>query len=68
MPERRQIVPDRLRNQCFDVHVGAGEGQLGEAARLERLLDVEPVVDDVRDKLRVGLGLVEAAHDSEPDA
>jgi hypothetical protein len=53
MSERRQLVPDRLGHQLFDVDVGAGEGQLGETARLDRLLDVEPVVDDVRDKLRV---------------
>ena len=41
---------------------------LREPARLERLLNVHPVVDDVGDELSVGLRLVEAAHDAEADA
>ena len=49
----------------FDV--AARERALREPAGLERLLDVEPVVDDVGDELRVRLRLVEAAHDPEPD-
>ena len=40
---------------------------LGEAAGLERLLDGEAVVDDVRHELRVRLALVPAAHDAEAD-
>ena len=40
---------------------------LGESPGLERLLDGDPVVDDVRDELRVRLRLVPAAHDAEPD-
>ena len=56
-----------LRHQRLDVDVAAAERSLREAARLERLLDVEAVVGDVGDELRVRLRLVEAAHDAEAD-
>src|SRR5262245_42631068 len=49
-------------------HVGAGERQLDETRRLEGLLDVQAVVDDVRDDLDVGLRLIPASHHPETDA
>ncbi len=58
----------RRRHPRLDVEVAAGKARLGEARRFHGGLDVHAVVDDVRHELRMGLGLVESAHDAEGDA
>src|SRR5207247_1328973 len=63
----REIATRRRGDQRFDLHVTSREGALREPAGLERLLDVQTVVDDVRDELGMGLRLIEPAHDAEPD-
>ena len=52
----------------FHHHVRTWERQLHEARRLERLLDVQAMVNDVRDDLHVGLRLIPPAHHAEPGA
>src|SRR5258705_470319 len=49
------------------AHVDSVEGALREPRRLERLLNVHAVIDDVGDELGVGLCLIPGAHDAEAD-
>ncbi len=59
----------RLRRHArFHDHVASAERQLRHARRLERRLDVHPLIDDVADELRVRLRLIPAAHDAEGDS
>ena len=62
-----QLRSNLGRESRFHHHVRAGECQLHETRSLERLLDVEAVVDDVGDDLDVRLRLVPASHDAESD-
>ena len=64
----RQIIAHRRGNAVFHIDVAAGEGALGETRRLHRLLNIKAKIDHVRNKLRVGLGLIESAHDAKRDA
>src|SRR5262245_60596599 len=65
MSQRGQFLAYRFRNQLFDADVTALERPFREAARLQRFLNIESVVRNVRDELGMRLRLVEAAHDSE---
>src|SRR3981189_629626 len=67
MPQRSELVPGLLRHGALDLHVAPFESALGEAARLERLLEGHAENGHVDLKVRVRLGLVPPAHDSEPD-
>ena len=57
-----------FRHARLHDHVGAGERQLDEPRCLERLLDVQSVIDDVGDDLDVRLRLIPSAHHAEADA
>src|SRR5205814_405305 len=65
--QRLQFATDRVGYERFDVDVAPGERSLGEPAGFESLLNVQAEVDDIADELGVGLGLIESAHDPEPD-
>src|SRR3954451_24045176 len=60
-------VADVGGDAVLDEEVATAPGGFGEARGFERELDVHAVVDDVGDELRVGLCLVETAHDAEAD-
>src|SRR2546425_9286476 len=67
VPEPGELRSDLLGDARLDLDVASFECALGEAARLQRLLDAHAVVDHVHHELRVRLGLVPAAHDAEAD-
>jgi len=64
-----------LREACADIgwdgllhrNIATFEGIFGEAGLFQRSLDVHAVVDDVGDKLCVGLCLVPATHNPKAD-
>ncbi len=58
----------RIRHERFDRDVVSAERCLRESSRLERLLNIQAEVRDVRDELRVRLRLVPGAHNAEADA
>ena len=60
-----QALDHLWRNSIFHPDVTTGKIALGESRRFERGLDVHAEIDDVGNKLRMSLRLVEAAHDAE---
>src|SRR5262249_53508027 len=68
MPKRGESKANRFGNQLFDADVATLECSLREPAGLESLLNRKTIIRDVRDELRMSLGLIEAAHDSKANA
>ncbi len=63
-----EIFSSAFGDAVFHCHVAAIESVLGEARSFERGLNIHLVIGNVGDELRVRLGLIESAHDSEGDA
>ena len=63
---RQAVCKVCCRNPHLDRHIAARRIQLGESRSLQRRLQIHPVIDDVRNKLRVRQRLIESAHDAEP--
>src|ERR1700679_535329 len=68
MPKCGEFIPGGLGNPRLDVHVAPGKSLFRKPRSVQRALHVHTVIDDVRDKLRVRLRLIPAAHNTERDA
>ncbi len=64
---RGQGLTRGLGDTALDHHIATSHVQLCEARGFESGLDVHAVIHHVRYELRVRLGLIESAHDSESD-
>ena len=67
MPLLAQPVNHLRRHAVLDRDLASGEAEFPEARTFKRRLKVHLEVRDIGDKLRMGLRLVEAAHDAERD-
>src|SRR5689334_12610410 len=63
-----QVCANLRGDAGFYVNVAAFKCGFGKPRRLKSGLNVELMVDDVRNELRMGLGLVPASHDAESDS
>ena len=64
VPERRQFAANGFGNLRFDTDIAALESAFRKASRLQRFLNVEAIIRNIRDELGVSLGLIESTHDS----
>src|ERR1700756_4775312 len=67
MATLRKAGTNVRRNGLLHLHIAAVEGLLGEAGLFERGLHIHAEIDNIGHELRVGLRLIPASHDTEPD-
>ncbi len=63
-----QLGSDFGCDSRLDLNIATAKRSLGKPGRLERRLDVELMINDIRNKLGMRLGLIPTAHDAEGNA